>query len=179
MGSGGGVGSPGGKKVERRLRSSPRNGEPETQSQGRGTRATCTQQRRWGEGGGGHRADPERSRGTFWFSEGSLSPPQQKRLISLLERITSILSDLFLGVSLRTPLSSSTSVPPPPPNPPATFRLHTFSSSRSLLFSHRKGGKMNGCMDEGIGPGGGAGGDGGAGTVGTAGREGRLSKPHS
>uniref|UniRef100_A0A674N475 Fibronectin type III domain containing 3Ba n=1 Tax=Takifugu rubripes TaxID=31033 RepID=A0A674N475_TAKRU len=44
VGSGGGVGSPGGKKVERRLRSSPRNGEPETQSQGRGTQATCTQQ---------------------------------------------------------------------------------------------------------------------------------------
>ncbi|TWW71846.1 Fibronectin type III domain-containing protein 3B [Takifugu flavidus] len=36
VGSGGGVGSPGGKKVERRLRSSPRNGEPETQSQGGG-----------------------------------------------------------------------------------------------------------------------------------------------
>lgn len=39
MGSGGGVGSPGGKKPERRLRSSPRNSEPETQTQGAGTRA--------------------------------------------------------------------------------------------------------------------------------------------
>ncbi|XP_060939245.1 fibronectin type III domain containing 3Ba isoform X2 [Limanda limanda] len=33
VGSGGGVGSPGGKKPERRLRSSPRNGEPETHAQ--------------------------------------------------------------------------------------------------------------------------------------------------
>uniref|UniRef100_A0A674MUP2 Fibronectin type III domain containing 3Ba n=1 Tax=Takifugu rubripes TaxID=31033 RepID=A0A674MUP2_TAKRU len=45
VGSGGGVGSPGGKKVERRLRSSPRNGEPETQSQGRGTQVTDVQAR--------------------------------------------------------------------------------------------------------------------------------------
>lgn len=37
VGSGGGVGSPGGKKPERRLRSSPRNSEPETHTQGRGT----------------------------------------------------------------------------------------------------------------------------------------------
>uniref|UniRef100_A0A3B4FDF1 Fibronectin type III domain containing 3B n=1 Tax=Pundamilia nyererei TaxID=303518 RepID=A0A3B4FDF1_9CICH len=37
-GSGGGVGSPGGKKPERRLRSSPRNSEPDTHTQGR----TCT-----------------------------------------------------------------------------------------------------------------------------------------
>uniref|UniRef100_A0A669DVJ2 Fibronectin type III domain containing 3Ba n=2 Tax=Oreochromis niloticus TaxID=8128 RepID=A0A669DVJ2_ORENI len=34
-GSGGGVGSPGGKKPERRLRSSPRNSEPDTHTQGR------------------------------------------------------------------------------------------------------------------------------------------------
>uniref|UniRef100_A0A3B4Z766 Fibronectin type III domain containing 3Ba n=1 Tax=Seriola lalandi dorsalis TaxID=1841481 RepID=A0A3B4Z766_SERLL len=34
VGSGGGVGSPGGKKPERRLRSSPRNSEPETHTQG-------------------------------------------------------------------------------------------------------------------------------------------------
>uniref|UniRef100_A0A671XEA3 Fibronectin type III domain containing 3Ba n=1 Tax=Sparus aurata TaxID=8175 RepID=A0A671XEA3_SPAAU len=38
VGSGGGVGSPGGKKPERRLRSSPRNSEPETHTQGRGNR---------------------------------------------------------------------------------------------------------------------------------------------
>uniref|UniRef100_A0A665WQT1 Fibronectin type-III domain-containing protein n=1 Tax=Echeneis naucrates TaxID=173247 RepID=A0A665WQT1_ECHNA len=35
VGSGGGVSSPGGKKPERRLRSSPRNSEPETHTQGR------------------------------------------------------------------------------------------------------------------------------------------------
>uniref|UniRef100_A0A8D0AL13 Fibronectin type III domain containing 3Ba n=1 Tax=Sander lucioperca TaxID=283035 RepID=A0A8D0AL13_SANLU len=35
VGSGGGLGSPGGKKPERRLRSSPRNSEPETHTQGR------------------------------------------------------------------------------------------------------------------------------------------------
>uniref|UniRef100_A0A3Q2WTD5 Fibronectin type III domain containing 3Ba n=1 Tax=Haplochromis burtoni TaxID=8153 RepID=A0A3Q2WTD5_HAPBU len=40
-GSGGGVGSPGGKKPERRLRSSPRNSEPDTHTQGR----TCTNTR--------------------------------------------------------------------------------------------------------------------------------------
>lgn len=42
-GSGGGVGSPGGKKPERRLRSSPRNSEPDTHTQGR----TCTNTRAW------------------------------------------------------------------------------------------------------------------------------------